>query len=106
MTAIIQFALTILVIISLWKIFVMFGEKGWTSLIPFYNIIVWLRIVKWDPVKFWFFFIPLYNVYLMFCLYRDLAAKFGKGTGFACGILFLPFIFLPMLAFKEQPIRG
>lgn len=103
MVQIIQLLLSVVVIVSLWKIFEKFGEKGWAAIIPIYNIIVLLRVVKWEPVKFWYFFIPIYNIYLAFLLYRDLAAKFGKGTtGFAIGILLLPFIFLPMLAFKGE----
>lgn len=106
MGSIIQLVLMILTIVSLWKIFEMFGQKGWAAIIPFYNIIVLLRIVNWEPVKFWFFFIPIYNIYLSFLLYKDLAAKFGRGTtGFAIGILLLPFIFLPMLAFKGEVVK-
>ena len=96
--SIIQLALSILMIVSMWKVFETFGQKGWACIIPFYNIIVMLRIAKWEPVKFWFFLIPIYNIYLCFLLYRDIAAKYGKGSNE------LPFIFFPLLAFKETPI--
>lgn len=105
MGSLIQFLVCIISLVSLWKIFEMFGEKGWAAIIPFYNLIVLLRIVKWEPYKFWLFFIPIYNIYLAYLLYKDLAAKFGQGTpGFAVGILLLPFIFLPLLAFKSKPV--
>lgn len=32
---------------------------------------------------------------------RGIARSFGKGTGFTVGLFFLPFIFLPILAFGE-----
>lgn len=83
-----------------WKVYEKCGEPGWACLIPFYNIIVLLRIVKWEPVKFWFFFIPIYNIYLSFMLMKDLAAKFGKDSNFAIGLFLLPFIFIPILALK------
>ena len=103
--SIIQLALSILMIVSMWKVFETFGQKGWACIIPFYNIIVMLRIAKGEPVKFWFFLIPIYNIYLCFLLYRDIAAKYGKGSNeFAVGLLLLPFIFFPLLAFKETPI--
>lgn len=103
--SIIQLALSILMIVSMWKIFETFGQKGWACIIPFYNIIVMLRIVKWEPVKFWFFLIPIYNIYLSFLLYKDIAAKYGKGdNAYAIGLLLLPFIFFPLLAFKETPV--
>lgn len=105
MESIIQLVLLIIVYASLWKIFEMFGEKGWAAIIPFYNLIVLLRIVKWEPYKFWLFFIPIYNIYLAYLLYKDLAAKFGQGTpGFAIGLLLLSFVFLPILAFKSKPV--
>ena len=43
--SIIQLALSVLMIVSMWKIFETFGQKGWACIIPFYNIIVMLRIV-------------------------------------------------------------
>lgn len=105
MGSLIQFLVCIISLVSLWKIYEMFGEKGWAAIIPFYNLIVLLRIVKWEPYKFWLFFIPIYNIYLAYLLYKDLAAKFGQGTpGFAVGILLLPFIFLPLLAFKSKSV--
>lgn len=105
MAGIIYSIIMILVIVSMWKIFTTFNQPGWACLIPFYNIIVLLRIVNWEPVKFWFFFIPIYNIYLSFMLMKDLAAKYGKETGFAVGLFFLSFIFIPMLAFKATPVK-
>jgi hypothetical protein len=35
-----------------------------------------------------------------------LAEKFGKGTGFGIGLLFLPFVFFPMLAFGDAQYRA
>ncbi|RHJ93035.1 DUF5684 domain-containing protein [Parabacteroides bouchesdurhonensis] len=103
--SIIQLLLSLLVIVSLWKIFEKFGEAGWASIIPIYNLYVLIRIVGWEPIKILFFLIPLYNIYLAYVLYRDLAAKYGKDSvGFVLGILFLPFIFLPILAFKSEPV--
>lgn len=49
--SIIQLALSILMIVSMWKIFETFGQKGWACIIPFYNIIVMLRIAKWEPLE-------------------------------------------------------
>jgi hypothetical protein len=35
-----------------------------------------------------------------------LAAKFGKGVGFAIGLIFLPFIFYPILGFGDAQYSG
>lgn len=103
--SIIQLLLGVLVIVSLWKIFEKFGEPGWAAIVPIYNLYILLRIIGWEPIKILFFLIPIYNIYLAFLCYKELAAKFGKGTtAYAIGILLLPFIFLPMLAFQEDVI--
>ncbi len=103
--AIIQLAIGILVIVSMWKIFEKFGEPGWASIIPIYNLYILLKIVGWEPIKILFFLIPIYNIYLAYLMYKDLAAKFGKDTpAFAIGLLLLPFVFLPMLAFNEEVV--
>lgn len=103
--SIIQLALVVLVIVSLWKIFEKCGEAGWASIIPIYNLYIMMRIAGWEPIKILLFVIPFYNIYLGYLLYKDLATKFGKGTpAFAVGMLLLPFVFLPMLAFKEEVV--
>ncbi|WP_374758343.1 DUF5684 domain-containing protein [Thermonema sp.] len=39
-------------------------------------------------------------------MYIDLAKSFGKGTGFGIGMLLVPFVFLPMLAFGDAEYEG
>ncbi|MEI6647847.1 MAG: DUF5684 domain-containing protein [bacterium] len=43
--------------------------------------------------------IPLVNIVIAILAAIGLANKFGKGGGFAAGLIFLPFIFYPILAF-------
>lgn len=97
-------AVIILMLVSMWKIFEKLGEDGWKSIIPIYNFIVLLQIVKWDLWKIILFFIPVVNIIFLFLLYNELGGKFGKGTGFTIGILFLPFVFLPLLAFNAEVV--
>ncbi|MCE3279555.1 MAG: lepB [Bacteroidetes bacterium] len=37
---------SITTIIGLWKLFPKAGEESWKALIPFYNFIIWLKIIK------------------------------------------------------------
>ena len=92
-------ALVVFSIACCWKIFAKAGKPGWACLIPIYNAIVMLEIVK-RPV-WWIILcmIPLVNIVVMFILIFDLARKFGKGAGFGLGLAFLGFIFYPILAF-------
>ena len=41
----VYFAIILLIIISMWKIFTKAGKPGWAAIIPIYNIIVLLEIV-------------------------------------------------------------
>ncbi len=84
-----------------WKIFTKAGKPGWAVLVPIYNVIVMLEIVKRPLWWIVLFFIPLVNIVIAFILVFDMARKFGKGTGFGLGMAFLGFIFYPILAFGE-----
>ena len=46
--------------------------------------------------------IPLVNIVIGIIVPIDLATRFGKGGGYAVGLIFLPVIFLPMLAFGSS----
>lgn len=103
---IIYLAVCVLMLVSMWKILEKLGEAGWKSLIPIYNIIVLLQLLKWDLWKIVLFIIPIVNIIFSFLLMKDLAARFGKGTGYAVGLFLLIVVFLPMLAFKEEPVNA
>lgn len=104
MGSIIYLAVMVLLLVSMWKIFEKLGEDGWKSLIPIYNIIVLAKALKWDTMKIVLLFIPIVNIVYSFFLMKDLATKFGKDTGYAVGLFLLSFVFLPMLAFKEEVV--
>jgi hypothetical protein len=89
----------LLMIVSMWKIFSKAGRPGWASIIPIYNIIVWLDIVG-KPV-WWIILliIPIVNIVILIMLIHQLSVAFGQGIGSTLLMLFLPFIGFPMLAF-------
>ena len=94
-----------LMIASLWKVFTKAGQPGWASIIPIYNIIVILQIIG----KPWWWIIgmiiPLVNFVVFIMLAVELAKVFGKGIGYAIGLILLPFVFYPMLAFGDATYR-
>lgn len=99
---ILSMALSILMIVSLWKIFKKTGKPGWASIIPIYNIYIMCEIAE----KEWWYvllsFVPFANIYAMIVLYNGMAKKFGKSGGFVAGMILLPVIFFPMLAFGKD----
>ncbi len=105
----VQIVIAILMIAAMWKVYTKAGQPGWAVLIPFYNIYVMLKIA--DKPGWWLilFFIPLVNIVMMIIVSLALAANFGKGAGFGIGLVFLPFIFYPILGFGGayyQPVMA
>lgn len=99
---ILSMALGILKIVSLWKIFKKAGKPGWASIVPIYNIYIMCEIAE----KEWWYIlllcVPFINIYVMIVLYNGMAKKFGKGGGFVVGMILLPVVFFPMLAFGKD----
>jgi hypothetical protein len=89
-----------------WKIFTKAGKPGWAILIPFYNLYVYTQIIKrpsWWMVLYFLSIIPFIgSIAVLVIAILDtvrLAKVFGKDTGFAIGLVLLPIVFIPMLAF-------
>ncbi len=98
--------IAVLFIVVGWKIFVKAGEPGWAVIVPIYNLIVLLKIAG-KPI-WWIilYIIPLVNLIVAILVPIALAEKFGKGIGFAIGMILLPFIFYPILAFGDAQYQG
>lgn len=99
-------AIIVFMLVTMWKVYVKAGKPGWASLIPFYNILVMLEIVG----KPWWYlllmFIPIVNIVISIMVTLDTAKVFAKGSGFGVGLIFLPFIFYPILAFGDAKYQG
>lgn len=98
---IVLLAFVLIIIVSRWKIFTKAAQPGWASIIPIYNWVVMLKIVEKPTWWVIFAFVPFINlIFVCFVTYR-LAKVFGKGIGYILGLLVLPFVFYPMLAFGK-----
>ena len=91
----------VLLVVSMWKVFEKAGQKGWKSIIPVYNYIVMLRLIKKPEWLVLFLFVPVANVIVAVIIIYHLVKAFGKGIGFTVGMFLLPFIFYPILAFGK-----
>ena len=95
-------ALSVLVIVGMWKIFVKAGDPGWAAIIPIYNVDIICKITA-KPI-WWLLLLvlcPFVNLIVAILLTLALAKSFGKGTGFAIGMILLPFVFYPILGFSD-----
>lgn len=89
---------SITTIIGLYKLFSIAGESSWKAFVPFYNFIVWLKIIK--KPWWWIFLIITPGVnFLMFGIMCLLLAKAynkrsfqDKALAFIAGYIYLPFI--------------
>jgi hypothetical protein len=94
-------------IAGMWVTFSKANEPGWAAIIPIYNLYVMLKIG--DNAWWWLLvilFVPIVQLYGLYKMYRGVADAFGQGVGFTLGLIFLGFIFFPLLGFGEYTYRG
>jgi hypothetical protein len=96
----------LIMVASLWKLYSKAGKPGWAAIIPIYNYVILLEIVG-KPV-WWIILmlIPLVNFVVLIIIIVEFAKSYGKSGGYAVGLLFLPIIFFPMLAFGDSVYVG
>jgi hypothetical protein len=89
-------------IISLWTLFEKSNKPGWATIIPIYNIIVLLDIVKKPTWLVILSFIPLVNFIFYIILFAWISAHFKRSDAFTLGLLLMPPIFMFILAYSEE----
>lgn len=114
----------IVYLVSYWRILTKGGEEGWAILIPIYNTYVICRMIK-RPELFKYLLYSIggvivgailmavagavggiviaiaYIALIVFAIQmvHGISKAFGQDVGFTLGLLFLGFIFIPLLAF-------
>src|SRR5438128_11682137 len=120
-------------IASAWAAFAKAGRPGWASIVPVYNVIVfldiagkpwwWVLIIFVAPFVLYFLGFLLFIILLSFMIAMifyglgmavsigglvlsimaaiGFARNYGYGVGFAIGLVLLPMVFLPLLAFGD-----
>jgi hypothetical protein len=96
----------LVMIAALWKIFTKAGQPGWAAIIPIYNTIVLLKIAGKPTWWIVLFLIPIVSFVMLILTYVGLANNFGKGGGFAVGLVLLSPVFIPILGFGSAQYRG
>ena len=109
------FAFGLIMLVSFWKIFTKAGKPGWAALIPVYNAVILAQIAK-QP---WWYglllscsllaYLPHWGIVfsLISCVFYviimyQLSLAFGQKIGFAIGLILLPIVFFPILAFNKD----
>jgi ABC-type sulfate transport system permease subunit len=103
---IVWLVIAVVIIAAMWKVFQKAGKPGWAAIVPIYNTVVMLDIVKRPLWWILLLLIPFVNIIFSIILMNDIAKAFGKGIGFTLGLIFLPFIFWPILGFGNAQYQG
>lgn len=94
-------ALCIVVFVALIKVFQKAGRQWWELIIPIYNMYVFIKIAGKPGWWILLHFVPIVNIVVFIIVTHNLSKSFGKDGGFTLGLLFLPFIFYPILGFGD-----
>lgn len=103
---IIPLIVMVVALAGLWKVFAKAGEPGWACIVPIYNMIVLLNVAGRPVWWFILMFVPIVNFIVLLVVWIDIAKRFGKGTGFGLGLVFLGPIFIPILGFGDAQYIG
>ena len=96
----------ILTLIAFWKILEKAGVPGWAALIPFYNTYMLFKITWGNGWKFLLLLIPIAGIVFYIITNVKLAKAFGKGGGFAVGLILLGVVFYCILGFGKDVYLG
>ena len=96
----------ILSIIAMWRIFTKADRSGWMSIIPFLNMYILCKIALGNGWWFLLLFVPIVNVIFYIYLNIKLAYAFGRGIGFAIGLILLNTIFILILGLGDSRYTG
>jgi uncharacterized membrane protein YhaH (DUF805 family) len=99
-------AFIVIVIAGLAKVFQKAGQPWWGAIIPIYNVYLMIKIAGRPGWWIVLFLIPLVNFIIWLIVTNDISKSFGHGIGYTLGLLFLPFIFYPVLGFGNSTYRG
>lgn len=101
-TIIIMLAIALLMIVSLWITVSKAGRPGVSQIIPIWN---YIELVRISGKPLWWvvliLLVPIVNLILMILVLHGISKAFGKDAGFTVGLVLLPIIFWPILAFGK-----
>ncbi len=95
-------AIIVLMVASQWTLFQKAGKPGWACIVPIYNIIVMLEIIRKPTWWIAMLFIPVANIVYMIMIHVQFVKAYGKSTGYAVAALFFGIIMFPILAFSKD----
>ena len=92
----------ILIIASMWTLYKKANKPGWAAIVPIYNTLTLLEIIR--KPWWWLFLVMIPGVGIIWGIWATnlFVKSFGKDEGFTVGVLLLPVVFYPILAFSKS----
>lgn len=88
-----------------WLLFEKAGKYGWQTLIPFYNLYIFLKIIKKPTWWYALLLVPFLNVFMYMLMLVELVKCFSRYKLWEQFLaVVLPFIYLPYLGFKSDEL--
>lgn len=95
-------AVSVFMIVCLWKIFTKANQDGWKAIVPVYNLYILVTQISGLSIgMFILCFVPIVQIYPLIKSIIELNKKFGKGIEGAILMLVFPYVMYPILAFGK-----
>ena len=104
--SILVLAVTVLVLAGQWRVFAKAGHPGWASIVPIYNLYLWIKIAGHSGWWLLLYLFPLVGTVAHLIISIDAAKAFGEDGLFGVGMWLLPFVFVPILGFGPAKYAG
>jgi hypothetical protein len=106
LASIIALVIVVFYVACEWIIFSKANQPGWAAIIPILNTVIFLHVIGRSGWWILIFFVPVVNIIFGLIFIHELSKAFGHGIGFTLGLIFLSFIFIPILAFGGSKYAG
>jgi hypothetical protein len=91
--------------IAYWRVLEKADLPGWGMFIPFYNLYLFFKMAGKSGWSMFIMLIPVVNFFFLLHTKVEIAKKFGKPGIFGLGMMFMPFLFYPILGFGDAAYR-
>ncbi|MBC8202024.1 MAG: signal peptidase I [Planctomycetes bacterium] len=99
-------ALEVLMMVGLWKAASKAGIFGLWAIIPIVQLFTLARIAGKPTWWGLLCLVPFVNLVILIIFYIEISKNFGRSVGTTLGLVFLPFIFWPILGIGSAEYKA
>jgi hypothetical protein len=105
-SAVVSLVIFVLLVVGTWRVFEKANRPGWWSIIPILNVIVLLQITGRSGWWVLGYLVPFVNLFVHIRWGIEMAQSYGRGVGFAVGLILLEPLFVLILGFDSSRYLG